>query len=160
MIRQIGCKYSQALCITSLICKYMPSGVYRMIKEIPASISPGLSRHPWLSFTGVCPLIFTVASPTSYDSLYFASLPSSFAPSHRAASFQQRASARCRCAGRSWQAACRAVFCRWPWTRRILPRRIADGPYEGRFPARWPRRGQGLRPAPETRCLTAPRTAR
>ena len=93
MIRQIGCKYSQALCITSLICKYMPSGVYRMIKEIPASISPGLSRHPWLSFTGVCPLIFTVASPTSYDSLYFASIPSSLAPSHRAASFQQRASA-------------------------------------------------------------------
>ena len=33
-------------------------------------------------------MIFTVASPTSYDSLYFASLPSSFAPSHRAASFQ------------------------------------------------------------------------
>ena len=115
---------------------------------------PGLSRHSWPSFAGVCPLIFTVASPTSYDSLYFASIPSSLAPSHRAASFQQRASARCRCAGRSWQAACRAVFCRWPWTRRTLPRRIADGPYEGRFPARWPRRGQGLRPAPETRCLT------
>ena len=104
---------------------------------------PGLSRHPWPSFAGVCPLIFTVAS-----------LPSSFAPSHRAASFQQRASARCRCAGRSWQAACRAASCRWPWTRRTLPRRTAAAPCGGRFPARWPRRGQGLRPAPETRCLT------
>lgn len=50
----------------------------------------GFRVTPWPFLRGRLPLIFTVASPTSYDSLYFASLPSSFAPSHRAASFQQR----------------------------------------------------------------------